>query len=280
MASKEQMINWAKAQVNKWIDVDGAYGAQCVDLAMKYCQVFGGMTPHGNAIDYLSNSIPNGWKHYSSGEILPGDLAIWKWGSWDIYGHIGIVIEVNGRYITSVEQNVDGAPVGVGGYARIRTRDDSCLVGFIRPAYEPNGWIKNDVGWWYDLGNGDYYKDCWKLINGSWFKFNTSGYILENQWYHDEVKDYWYWLDEGGYMASKSWRYINNHWYYFYENGVMATGWIEYQGRWYYLNNSNGVMVSEEYRKIGDAWYMFNENGEMLQDKKIEIDSSGAVRIL
>ena len=81
-------------------------------------------------------------------------------------------------------------------------------------------------------------------------------------------------------MASKSWRYINNHWYYFHENGVMATGWIEYQGRWYYLNNSNGVMVSEEYRKIGDAWYMFNENGEMLQDKKIEIDSSGAVKIL
>ena len=60
----------------------------------------------------------------------------------------------------------------------------------------------------------------------------------------------------------------------------MATGWIEYQGRWYYLNNENGDMVSEEYRKIGDAWYMFNENGEMLQDKKIEIDSSGAVRIL
>ena len=172
MATQLEMVNWAKAQENKWIDVDGAYGAQCVDLAMKYCQVFGGMTPHGNAIDYLSNAIPSGWKHYSSGEIQPGDLAIWKWGSWDIYGHIGIVISVNGRYVTSVEQNVDGAAVGVGGYARVRTRDDSCLVGFIRPAYSENGWIKNDTGWWYDLGNGDYYKDCWKLINGSWFKFN------------------------------------------------------------------------------------------------------------
>lgn len=280
MATQLEMINWAKAQENKWIDVDGAYGAQCVDLAMKYCQVFGGMTPHGNAIDYLSNAIPSGWKHYSSGEIQPGDLAIWKWGSWDIYGHIGIVISVNGRYVTSVEQNVDGAAVGVGGYARVRTRDDSCLVGFIRPAYSENGWVKNDSGWWYDLGNGDYYKDCWKLINGSWFRFNQNGYALEEQWYYNESNNRWYWLDKGGYMANKAWRYINNKWYYFHENGEMATGWIEYQGRWYYLNNENGDMVSEEYRKIGDTWYMFNESGEMLADKKIEIGKDGAVKVL
>ena len=36
MATQLEMVNWAKAQENKWIDVDGAYGAQCVDLAMKY----------------------------------------------------------------------------------------------------------------------------------------------------------------------------------------------------------------------------------------------------
>lgn len=280
MATQLEMINWAKAQENKWIDVDGAYGAQCVDLIMKYCQVFGGMIPRGNAIDYLSNAIPKDWKHYSSGEIQPGDVAIWKWGSWDEYGHVGIVISVNGRYVTSVEQNVDGAAVGVGGYARIRTRDDSCLVGFIRPAYSENGWIKNDTGWWYDLGNGDYYKDCWKLINGSWFKFNSNGYILENQWYHEEDTDRWYWLDTGGYMASKAWRYINNKWYYFHENGEMATGWIEYQGRWYYLNHDNGDMVSEEYRKIGDYWYLFNKDGEMQTNKKMEIKEDGTIKML
>ena len=280
MATQLEMINWAKAQENKWIDVDGAYGAQCVDLIMKYCQVFGGMIPRGNAIDYLSNAIPKDWKHYSSGEIQPGDVAIWKWGSWDEYGHVGIVISVNGRYVTSVEQNVDGAAVGVGGYARTRTRDDSCLVGFIRPAYSENGWIKNDTGWWYDLGNGDYYKDCWKLINGSWFKFNSNGYILENQWYHEEDTDRWYWLDTGGYMASKAWRYINNKWYYFHENGEMATGWIEYQGRWYYLNHDNGDMVSEEYRKIGDYWYLFNKDGEMQTNKKMEIKEDGTIKML
>ena len=282
MATQLEMVNWAKAQENKWIDVDGAYGAQCVDLAMKYCQVFGGMTPHGNAIDYLSNAIPSGWKRFKKGEgqIQPGDLPIWKWGSWDIYGHIGIATSVNGRYITSVEQNVDGAAVGVGGYARIRTRDDSCLVGFIRPKYEERGWVKNDTGWWYDLGDGDYYKDCWKLIKGSWFRFNERGYALENQWYHDEANNRWYWLAEGGYMASKAWKLINGKWYYFREDGVMKTGWVEYQGRWYYLNNENGDMVSEEYRKIGDYWYLFNKHGEMQTNTKMEIKEDGTINMI
>ncbi len=277
-----QAINWIKDQVGKWIDVDGAWGAQCVDLIMKYALILANFITRGNAIDYMHNTLPEGWQRFKKGEsqIQPGDIAIWKWGSWDIYGHVGLVFEVNGRYITSVEQNVDGAAVGVGGYARVRTRDDSCLVGFIRPLFKENGWIKNDTGWWYDLGNGDYYKDCWKMINGSWFKFNESGYALEEQWYHDQESDRWYWLNKGGYMASKAWRYINNQWFYFHENGEMATGWVEYQGRWYYLNHGNGDMVSEEYRKIGDYWYMFNKDGEMQTNKKMEIKEDGTIRMI
>ena len=37
--------------------------------------------------------------------------------------------------ITSVEQNVDGTPER-GGAAKIMARDDTCLVGFIRPPYD------------------------------------------------------------------------------------------------------------------------------------------------
>ena len=36
---------------------------------------------------------------------------------------------------TSVEQNVDGTPER-GGAAKIMARDDTCLVGFIRPPYD------------------------------------------------------------------------------------------------------------------------------------------------
>ena len=139
MASQQIMVNWAKNNVYKWIDMDGMYGAQCVDLIMAYVKTFANFQIYGNAIDYLTNSIPSGWKRYYKGDtnIAPGDIAIWHWGSWDKYGHVGIVIEVNNGLITSVEQNVDGTPEQ-GGVARIMSRDDTCLAGFIRPSYDSN----------------------------------------------------------------------------------------------------------------------------------------------
>lgn len=146
MASQQIMVNWAKNNVYKWIDMDGMYGAQCVDLIMAYVKTFANFQIYGNAIDYLTNSIPSGWKRYYKGDtnIAPGDIAIWHWGSWDKYGHVGIVIEVNKGLITSVEQNVDGSPEQ-GGVARIMSRDDTCLAGFIRPSYDSNeDWTRVD----------------------------------------------------------------------------------------------------------------------------------------
>ena len=146
MASQQIMVNWAKNNVYKWIDMDGMYGAQCVDLIMAYVKTFANFQIYGNAIDYLTNSIPSGWKRYYKGDtnIAPGDIAIWHWGSWDKYGHVGIVIEVNNGLITSVEQNVDGTPEQ-GGVACIMSRDDTCLAGFIRPSYDSNeDWTRVD----------------------------------------------------------------------------------------------------------------------------------------
>ena len=131
------MVNWAKDNVCKWIDMDGMYGAQCVDLTMAYVKNFADFQMYGNAIDYLTNPIPPGWRKYFKGdaEIAPGDIVIWHWGDWDSYGHVGIVIETNNGLITSVEQNVDGTPEHVG-IARIMSRDDTYLAGFIRPSYD------------------------------------------------------------------------------------------------------------------------------------------------
>ena len=85
MATQQTMVNWAKDNVYKWIDMDGMYGAQCVDLTMAYVKNFADFQIYGNAIDYLTNPIPPGWKRYYKGqaEIAPGDIAIWHWGDWD-----------------------------------------------------------------------------------------------------------------------------------------------------------------------------------------------------
>ena len=104
---------------------------------MAYVKNFADFQIYGNAIDYLTNPIPPGWKRYYKGdaEIAPGDIAIWHWGNWDKFGHVGIVIDVDDDIITSVEQNVDGTPER-GGMARIMSRDDTYLAGFIRPCYD------------------------------------------------------------------------------------------------------------------------------------------------
>ena len=135
--TKSQVIDHVKTLVGGSVDYDGWYGAQCVDLIGHIMQKFCGFTPWGDAIDYMSNAMPPGaTRHKGSSGILPGDIPIWKFGHSDPYGHIGFCTAVESNSTTCVEQNVDGAPVGVGGPARIRTRNFDYLVGYIRLPYK------------------------------------------------------------------------------------------------------------------------------------------------
>lgn len=209
MATQEAMVNWAKNNLYRWIDMDGMYGAQCVDLTMAYTQNFGNYRMFGNAIDYLKNPLPKGWRRYLKGQatIAPGDIAIWQWGPWDIYGHVGIVIKVQGNMITSVEQNVDGTP-SRGGTAKLMTRDDTHLVGFIRPNYDN--------------------EDAWKLVEETGqFKVNVTsinvrdkpsiqGHIVANYSFGEKVNYDSYVMNEGFVWIS----YIS----YSNERRYMATG--------------------------------------------------------
>ena len=47
MTSQQTMVNWAKDNVYKWIDMDGMYGAQCVDLTMAYVKNFADFQIYG-----------------------------------------------------------------------------------------------------------------------------------------------------------------------------------------------------------------------------------------
>lgn len=140
MVTLKVFLAYVLSLIGKRTDYDGYYGAQCVDLIGHVYQKFWNFTPWGNAIDYMTNAMPAGFKRYKKGEtqIQAGDIAIWKWGPGDKFGHISIVTAVNGRMITSVDQNVDGNwdYLTVGGPARLQTRNDTYLVGFIRPVFQ------------------------------------------------------------------------------------------------------------------------------------------------
>lgn len=60
------------------------------------------------------------------------------------------------------------------------------------------GWVldKNVNKWWF-IDNGDYYKSCWKQIGGSWFYFESDGYMASDKYI--KYKDHYCYVDSNGY---------------------------------------------------------------------------------
>jgi len=145
--SQSSAVQWAKDKASSswWQDVDGSYGCQCVDLIMAYYQYLGESRRSGNATDYQSNSLPSGWTRVKNNP-QPGDIAVWA-GSTNLsstyklssYGHIGIVVEVSGGNLKTVETNVvnSDSQSGVKGYANAKTcsRVASYVACYIRPNF-------------------------------------------------------------------------------------------------------------------------------------------------
>lgn len=250
-----ELVNYVKGLIGQSVDVDGLYGAQCVDLIKHIFSKFFGYMPYGNAIDYANNTMPQGFKRYLKiqAKPQPGDILVWKWSDADVYGHIGVCVAVDGDYVTSVEQNVDGTP-DKGGPCRYRTRTTECLVAILRPPFDVEaGWVKNNVGWWYRNSDNSYPKLEWKKIDNEWYYFNAKGY------------------------AVVGWQLINKKWYYFDSDCKMQTGWIKYKDKWYYIKAS-GEMVSEEFRKVDGKWYRFGANGEMFEKTALYVGENGVIR--
>lgn len=80
-------------------------------------------------------------------------------------------------------------------------------------------WKKNDTGWWYDLGNGQYPTNQWKGINGEWYYFDNKGYAYENKWL--KYKDKWYWFNADCKMVKECILSINGKYYAFNNEGIM-----------------------------------------------------------
>ena len=80
-------------------------------------------------------------------------------------------------------------------------------------------WKKNDTGWWYDLGNGQYPTNQWKGINGEWYYFDNKGYAYENKWL--KYKDKWYWFNADCKMVKDCILSINGKYYAFNKEGIM-----------------------------------------------------------
>lgn len=137
------------------------------------------------------------------------------------------------------------------------------------------GWVQSANGWQYRDDNG-LVKNDWKQIEDKWYRFDSNGYTICNDWFKNPANDKWYWLHGDGVMAI-GWQLINDKWYFFNEDGEMVEGWLQYKDKVYYLKANDGDMISRECRQIDREWYYFNENGERLEKANIAVDEKGTI---
>ena len=116
------------------------------------------------------------------------------------------------------------------------------------------GWKKNGTRWWYCHKDGSYTKNGWEKINGKYYYFDASGYMITG-W--KKVNGSWYYLKSDGAMMNSGWLKIKGQWYYFKKDGsMMGAGWHKIKGNYYYMYSS-GAMAAET--MIGK--YYVDQNG-------------------
>ena len=123
------------------------------------------------------------------------------------------------------------------------------VKGYLNGSNEPIGWIKDNVGWWYRLPNGDYAKNSWSKINGEWYYFGADGYAYCEKWL--KYKGEWYYFDKDCKMLCEKWLTIGEETFYFNDWGVCDTSYV---------------------RNIEGKEYAFNERGALIKDKIINKD--------
>ena len=137
------------------------------------------------------------------------------------------------------------------------------------------GWQKNDNGYWYVRLDGSYPKDQFEKIDGTWYYFDGSGYMLTDKW-KKRPDGTWYYFDKSGEMAT-GWKKIAEKWYYFKDDGAMVTGWVKYKDTWYYLDGKEGNMVSNTFVKSEKGWYYLNEDGTFADKPEFTVEPDGLI---
>lgn len=104
-----------------------------------------------------------------------------------------------------------------------------------------NEFKSNEAGKWYEMYDGTYPKDVWQNINGSWYKFNSGGYVITG------------WISED--------KPEGITWYYCNSDGIMQTGWVQLNDNWYYLKPEDGSLMVNTTTPDG---YYVDGNGAMV----------------
>lgn len=161
---------------------------------------------------------------YAGTTLQVGDV-LWKSGHTELYLGQGMQGGFRGD---------ENGGLGQGAKQGDQTGYEACLLplrDYWSKVYRyeggdaPQGWIKKGSRWWYQLHNGSYPRNEWQRINGSWYWFDTNGWMATG-W--RKINGKWFYLLNDGKMVYKCCRKINGKWFVFKSNGEMDTGPLKF----------------------------------------------------
>lgn len=169
-----------------------------VDKALKYWNM-----TRDSYVGYNCFATYNAFKKVGKVGMIPklGAIVIFS------FSHAGRVVNIyskNGKKMFDCLEGNTSSNLSDrnGGQVKLKARawDDSTVKGFCYIDY--NEITKYDIGWhrdqngrWYADTGFTYYKNCWKVIDGYKYYFNSDGYALKNwnqidgKWYYFENTD-------------------------------------------------------------------------------------------
>lgn len=126
---------WITNNTGKYLDYDGWYEAQCVDLYDFYTTGFvGGKAPMVGYADEIWNNHDRGAYMQIASNQQPryGDVAVWGKGGATPYSHVAIVLQDLGNgYVKTLSNNATSA--GSKGASAVVTTTKASLLGYLRP---------------------------------------------------------------------------------------------------------------------------------------------------
>lgn len=158
--------------------------------------------------------------------------------------------------VAGINGNVD-IDFGYPDYTKIITPRTEPQEGYVMTG---GMWVKDNIGWWYQLFAGGYPANTWQNIGGVWYWFDANGYMATG-W--RQIGGTWYYLNGSGAMVT-GWQLVGNTWYYMDGSGAMLTGWQEIGGIRYYLDGSGAMRTGWVW--IGNECYYFDGSGAMAKD--------------
>lgn len=135
------------------------------------------------------------------------------------------------------------------------------LLAAVGMAAIPAGaaWVENPQSETYSYTeNGVAVTDCWKYIDGNWYRFDENGAAVTG-WYTEDGAVYY--LKPDGSMA-RNWTEIDGQWYCFTSSGNPRSGWFYSCGEWYCLEQNGRMMTDRLIEEDGGTYYL-TESGIM-----------------